>query len=77
MKSKKDKKDSNTVVKAIVLNNNNEVLMLRRSEYTKKYANELDLPGGHIKNDENLIQGLKREIFEETGLKINGFVLEF
>ena len=43
-------------------------------KYTKKYANELDLPGGHIKNDENLIQGLKREVFEETGLQINSFL---
>ncbi len=63
-------KDSNVVAKIVVIDNKNRVLMLTRSNYHKKYAGELDLPGGHLKENEPLNKGLKREVKEETGLDI-------
>jgi len=68
---KNDKKDIDKVAKAIIVDKNKKVLLLKRSNYLEKYANEWDLPGGHLKEGENLIQGLKRETREETGLAIN------
>jgi len=62
--------DIESVAKAIIVNSNNEVLFLKRSEYTAKFAGEWDLPGGHLREGENLKQGLFREVKEETGLKI-------
>jgi 8-oxo-dGTP pyrophosphatase MutT (NUDIX family) len=67
-------KDSDVVAKIVIIDNENRVLMLTRSDYHKKYAGELDLPGGHIKKNEPLNKGLKREVEEETGLIINGAV---
>ena len=66
----KIEKDSETVVKIVIFDDKNRVLLLTRSDYHKKHAGELDLPGGHIKVGESLIEGLKREIKEETGLEI-------
>lgn len=62
--------DISTVAKVILLDSENRVLLLKRSSYVEKFANEWDLPGGHLKENENMINGLKREVFEETGLKI-------
>lgn len=61
--------DTKTVAKVILLDGD-KVLLLKRSGYVKKFANDWDLPGGHLKQNENLIKGLKREVFEETGIKI-------
>ena len=36
----------------------------------EKYAGEWDLPGGHLKQNESLSGGLKREVKEETELDI-------
>ena len=46
-----------------VIYRNDKVLLLKNDR-------GWDLPGGHMKQDENVINGLKREIFEETGLTI-------
>ena len=56
-------KDLEKVAKA-VLHRNNKVLLLRNER-------GWDLPGGHIKEGEDIISGLKREVFEETGLTIS------
>ena len=61
--------DTKTVAKVILLDGD-KVLLLKRSGYVKKFANDWDLPGGHLKQNENLIKGLKRDVFEETGIKI-------
>ena len=68
--SKEKGEDSNIVAKVVIIDNENRVLMLKRSDYHKKYAGELDLPGGHIKENEPLNKGLAREVLEETGLVI-------
>ena len=64
------KKDSKNVAKAVLYDNKNRVLLLKRSHYHKKHAGEWDLPGGHTHVNEELEDGLAREVKEETGLDI-------
>tara|TARA_B100001564_G_scaffold168919_2_gene141925 strand:+ start:451 stop:864 length:414 start_codon:yes stop_codon:yes gene_type:complete len=65
--------DSKQVAKAIIVDEEGRVLMLKRSNYTKKYSGEWDLPGGHIYVGEEIQTGLKREVKEETDLDIKDF----
>lgn len=57
--------DSNTICKAVITDQDGRVLILKDagSDYH-------DLPGGHIKVGETPIDGLTREVKEETGLSI-------
>lgn len=58
-------------VKAIISNKEGNVLLLSRSE--KKYGKtegHWDIPGGRIDPGDTLINNLKREVLEETGLTI-------
>jgi len=64
------KNDISTVAKAVIIDSKDRVLLLKRSDYLKKFAGEWDLPGGHLKQDENLINGLEREVMEESGIEI-------
>jgi hypothetical protein len=48
----------------IVLHRNGKVLLIKNDK-------GWDLPGGHIKEDENILSGLMREVFEETGLTLS------
>jgi len=60
-------------VGALIFNSKNEALMIR----THKWSNLWGIPGGKIKWGETSENALRREILEETGLKISGikFVL--
>ena len=51
-------------VKAVLINSNNEVLLGCSS-------NDYQFLGGHLEENENLIDALNREIEEETGIKLN------
>ena len=51
-------------VKALLINSKNEILL----GYSH---NDYQFPGGHIEENENLIQALNREVEEETGIKLN------
>ena len=52
-------------VSGIVINSKNQILMINSNNYG------LVFPGGQVEEGENLINALKREVFEETGIKIN------
>ena len=54
----------------VLIDDKDRLLILKSSDSNKKHANEWDLPGGHIHEDEDEIVGLKREIKEETTLDI-------
>ncbi|HFC76896.1 MAG TPA: nucleotide exchange factor GrpE [Candidatus Moranbacteria bacterium] len=64
-------------VKAVIVNNVGEVLLLKRAKGEKTHAGEYDLPGGSMEKGEVIKDALKREIKEETGLKIdNGEIIK-
>ncbi|HTV75748.1 MAG TPA: NUDIX domain-containing protein, partial [Candidatus Baltobacteraceae bacterium] len=55
-------------VGGLIFNSKNEALMIR----THKWSNLWGIPGGKIKFGETSHAALRREILEETGLKISG-----
>ena len=63
-------KDTSIVAKVVLIDQNKRVLLLKRSDYVQKFSGDWDLPGGHLKPDETLEDGLTRETHEETGLYI-------
>jgi len=58
--------DIDKIVKIVFFNNKREILMLKRNENLEKHPNEWDLPGGHLRKGEKHIEGLMREVKEET-----------
>ena len=69
LEEQKENKDSKEIAKA-VLYREDKVLLVKRSSYMKKHAGEWDLPGGHLIEGEAMEDGLLREVWEETGLRI-------
>ena len=53
-------------VGAVIFNPDNKILLCRSSRWNNAYV----IPGGHIELGEKMEDALKREIMEETGLKI-------
>lgn len=53
---------------AIIINDQNEILVATRSKEPAKGT--LDLPGGFCDSYETAEEGVAREVFEETGLKV-------
>lgn len=53
-------------LKALIINSNNEILL----GYSHK---TYQFPGGHLEPDEELIDGLRRELREETGMVFTHF----
>ncbi len=62
--------DVTAVAKVVLIDQSKRVLFLKRSSYVEKFAGEWDLPGGHLKTDEALLDGLDREVKEETSLDV-------
>lgn len=60
-------------VKAIIVNDKNEVLILREADTYEEGTNHgrYHLPGGRINVGEPFLEGLRREVTEETGLVID------
>jgi len=63
------------VISAIIeriKNNETEILIQTRwkPEEDPKYSGCLEIPAGKIREFENVYDALKREVFEETGLKV-------
>jgi len=60
--------DKGVIIHSLIINNG-KLLILKRIEDT--YEGGLwDLPGGTLRDGEDLSAGIKREAFEESGLKI-------
>ncbi len=57
--------------KVIVHNEDGDVLLLRRSEASKNNPGKWEFPGGKLDPGESFVDGLLREVREETGLDIN------
>ena len=56
-------------VKVLLINSNNEILL--------GYSHhDYQFPGGHVEENEELIDAVKREILEETGIELNITKLE-
>ncbi|HVI69202.1 MAG TPA: NUDIX hydrolase, partial [Magnetospirillaceae bacterium] len=58
--------------KAVIINTQNQVLILREATTYKDGTNHgrYHLPGGRLNPGEPFLQGLQREVREETGLEI-------
>lgn len=57
--------------KAIIANEKNEILLVREARYDEgTNAGKYMLPGGRIEIGEPYLDGLKREVREETGLDV-------
>jgi len=63
-------KDRIIRVKAIMVNSKNEILL-------GEAFGTIQFPGGHLELNENLNDGLKREILEETGISLKGIYEPF
>jgi 8-oxo-dGTP diphosphatase len=62
----------------ILLNSNNEVLLiLRDNKQEIPYPNMWDIPGGMVEKNETAVEAIKREIYEELGLKKLGKIKLF
>lgn len=55
-----------------ILKDENEFLIVKRNENDDLYPGAWEFPGGHLEIGETLLDGLKRELYEEIG-----FDLEF
>jgi len=58
--------------KAIIINKEGEILTIFRTETAPTRPNTWDLPGGDLEFGENAQESMAREIFEETGLRVEG-----
>jgi phosphoglycolate phosphatase-like HAD superfamily hydrolase/8-oxo-dGTP pyrophosphatase MutT (NUDIX family) len=72
MKKFEESRPPIATVGALIFNAKGEVLMIR----THKWSNLWGIPGGKIKWGETSEAALRREILEETGLKISGIKFE-
>ena len=64
----------NIGVKAIVVNQTGEILLLRRSDKVSR-AHGWDLPGGGVDNGEHPADAIVREVQEEAGVPISSLRL--
>jgi 8-oxo-dGTP diphosphatase len=56
--------------RALIINEKNKILLLRTAFDVPGWKGRWGLPGGLVEINETLGGGLKREVFEETGLKV-------
>ena len=63
----RDAPDINKVSKVVIYNRNGKILLLKRADG----RHDWDLPGGHLQQGENHLEGARRETREETNLAIS------
>lgn len=54
-----------------ILVKDGKILLIKRSNYDSYRSGEWDIPGGRIEEGEKIFEGHKREVLEETKLKID------
>jgi len=64
------------LVKAVVMDKENKILLLKRAAKCKFFPSQWDFPGGKVEKVETSSQALVREVKEETNLDIT-FPREF
>ncbi len=57
-------------VRAVILDDQDRCLVLRRSSRNRNFAGCWEWPGGKLAPGEDFISGLRREVREESGLEI-------
>lgn len=57
-------------VKAVIVRENDEILLIKRAKDNPSWPEKFDMPGGKLEKDENINSGLEREVKEETGITI-------
>lgn len=68
----------NISASAIVFDNEKRILLLKRSSFEEQWQpNKFALVGGKVENSEDPIQGIFREIKEETGLDVSKILEKF
>lgn len=61
-----------------ILNDKNELLLQRRSDDNSRYPGMLEISvAGHIRTGEDSVEAIQREAFEEIGIRINPYFLEY
>jgi len=78
-KKKKEKPVKNAC--AIIVDNDNKILLLKRADAKEEdkvwMPNKWALVGGSVEKDETPLQAVEREIMEETGLEVKKFIASF
>jgi len=64
------------VAKTVVLNDNQEVLIMRRSASDDNRPGEWDFPGGGVEDNEDILAAAVRELDEEAGIKVGANTLK-
>ena len=58
--------DEKTIrARGLIINSNDEVLLCYSNG-----SSHYEFPGGHLEENETLLNGLKREVYEETGIRV-------
>ena len=57
-------------VSAMIFNSRSEILFIKSLRYTTQKI-EWEIPAGGVENGENILTAAEREVFEETGLKVD------
>jgi len=59
------------VVQNSIILHDGKILILRRSPTSRRRPLQWGLVGGFLENNEELIAGIVREVFEESGMKVS------
>ncbi|MEM4366819.1 MAG: NUDIX domain-containing protein [Candidatus Anstonellales archaeon] len=66
--AKKEQEFPEPTAGALIFNKDGKIFLMRSHKWRGKWV----MPGGHIELGETIEQALRREVFEETGLKVYG-----
>jgi 8-oxo-dGTP pyrophosphatase MutT (NUDIX family) len=64
-------------IKVLMINRQGQVLLLLRCFASADEGRLWDIPGGRKRRGEDIADALEREVFEETGLQIDGKAVQF